>query len=264
MDSIYIFSYLEADSTKPFRKLLTDKRYSSKELGESYRVINHWTELGLLADHRADSSEWRKYSIVDVVWAHLIKELRKYGLSLEKLKTVRYNLFELPLASDWPEHELEYHIFLTMIRRSVVLMVYEDGMAILMANPDKQLNEYISESKHHNSFLVIDLNKIMNRIFPKNDYSPYFPQYAKLSQEEVDLINFIRFNSFDEVVVRMQDGKIQRFEGKRNESLELDLLSIIKKNQYQKIEVLVAGDKVVRITQTVKEKPSTHGKKPAN
>lgn len=263
MSGPYIFTYLESESAKPFRNFLSEKRYSSKELGESYRVINHWTELGLLSDDRTNDTKWRKFSIVDIVWTLVVKELRFYGMSLDKIKKARNDLFEIPFSSDWPEHELEFHIFLTMIKRGVYLLVMPDGFATLVSDQDMPLREILQQNKATNSMLLISLNKLMSQIFPNKDFKPFFPLLRELTQEEFELINFIRFNAFDEVVVKLQDGKLQRFEGKKKESVESNLLKLIKQNQYQKVEVLVSGDKVVKIERTVQQKPSKHGKNPA-
>lgn len=259
---IHDFQYLRSKSTEPYRKFLRDKQYSSNDLGESYRVINHWADLGLLDDSRSDSNKWRKFSLVDIVWVFIVKELRKYGFPLEKIKELRYNLFKIPFGTDWPEYDLEFHIFLTMIHQSVVMLVFEDGGGVLLCEPDKPLSEYLHQGKM-NSHLLIDLNKIMGEVFPKKDFRPHFPKMAYLSDQEFELVNFIRFNTFDEVKVVMKDGRIDRFDGKKTKTLETDLLKLIEERQYQRIEVLVAGKKPIKVIQTVLQKPLEHGTPPA-
>lgn len=254
MDAIHIFTYIESETAKPYRKFLSEKRFSSKELGESYRVINHWTDLGLLPDDRDDDVKWRKFSIVDIVWTLIVKELRQFGLPLDKIRKARSDLFEVPFSSDWPEFELEFHIFLTMIKRDVHLLVMPDGFATLLSNQDAPLQEVLQNIKSTSSMIVISLNKIMAQIFPDKDFKPFFPILSNLKPEEFELINFIRFNAFDEVVVKLNNGKLVRLEGKKKESLEADLLTILKQDEYQKIEVVQAGGNTIKIERTVQKK----------
>jgi hypothetical protein len=260
MDAIHIFNYLESETAKPYRRFLSEKRFSSKELGESYRVINHWTDLGLLPDDRDNDAKWRKFSIVDIVWTLIIKELRQFGLPLDKIKKARSDLFEIPFASDWPEFELEFHIFLTMIKRDVHLLVMPDGFATLLSNQDFPLQEVLQKSKSTNSMMVISLNKIMAKVFPNKDFKPFFPLLKELTQDEFELLSFIRFNNFIEVLVKLDNGKIQRFDGKKRESLEGDLLDLIYKNKYQKVTIVQAEGNTIAIERTVQQKPSQYGK----
>lgn len=262
MNDIHIFSYIKSESTKPYRKFLSEKRYSSKELGESYRVINHWTDLGLLPDTREDDAKWRKFSIIDIVWTLIVKELRQYGMSLDKIKKTRDDLFEIPFSSDWPEFELEFHTFLTMIKRSVFLLVMPDGFATLISDQDMPIQQILQQGKSNNSMLIISLNKILTQVFPDKDFKPFFPVLKELSQDEFELLNFIRFNAFVEVLVKLKNGKIQRFEGKKNESIEGDLLDLIHKSKYQKITIVQAEGNTIGIERTVLKKPSQYGKNP--
>lgn len=262
MDAIHIFNYLESETAKPYRRFLSEKRFSSKELGESYRVINHWTDLGLLPDDRDDDAKWRKFSIVDIVWTLIIKELRQFGLPLDKIRKARSDLFEIPFASDWPEFELEFHIFLTMIKRDVHLLVMPDGFATLLSNQDAPLQEVLQNIKSANSMIVISLNKIMAKVFPNKDFKPFFPLLRELTQDEFELLSFIRFNNFIEVLVKLDNGKIQRFDGKKRESLEGDLLDLIYKNKYQKVTIVQAEGNTIAIERTVQQKPSQYGKTP--
>lgn len=84
---------------------IRERIYPASKIGASYRVINHWTEKGILADLREENSrEWRKFSFSDLVWVKILEELRGYGMSLDKIKAVydrviqgvhgHYNIFE--------------------------------------------------------------------------------------------------------------------------------------------------------------------------
>src|SRR5207244_8824468 len=76
---------------KNLRHQVNEKQFTVKDGDVTYRVINHWTAQGLLDDGREDnSSDWRKFSLKDLLWLRVLRELRRFGLSLEMLRTA-YN-----------------------------------------------------------------------------------------------------------------------------------------------------------------------------
>ncbi len=262
MAIIHIDEYLILPELKPYRKFLREKRYSSSDLGVAYRVINHWAEIGLIIDDRPNTkapSKWRKFSIVDIVWVYVIKELRKYGFGLDKLLELRASLFNYAGDIKTPSFDLEFRIFLTMSKTSVNLLIYDDGLGLFTStsqqSSEKFIKGYLGKELNKSSFILVDLNKIASKVLSKSNL-PDFNNVIDLSLDELELIKFIRSNDFNEVRIVLSDGKLLRYEGKQMVGHESDLLDIIKQHQYQKIEVLVTGDKVARIIKTVQKKPN--------
>lgn len=259
------YDYLRDDKVQPFRDFLRNRKLTSADLNIPYRVINHWSGLNLFIDDEPNANQikWRRFSFTDIIWIEIIKELRKYGFSLDKISKLKEFIIDQPIADP---HAFEYQIFLTMVRTPVSLLVYEDGFGIFIAREgdfsNKFIKGYLNSNLKRSSFIVIDLNRIVTKLFPLKNNLPEFNDLVDLNADEVELINFIRFNSFEEVIVKLNDGKIQRFDGKKRESLEVDLLDLIHKNKYQRVTIVQAGGNTIAVERTVQQKPTQYGKNP--
>lgn len=67
---------------------LRERNFSNKDLGITYRELNNWSSKELLFE-KGEFGKWKKFSMVDLIWINIIKELRLYSLSLESIKTVK-------------------------------------------------------------------------------------------------------------------------------------------------------------------------------
>lgn len=251
------FKYLKDDKVKPFRDFLRNKKLTSSDLKIPYRVINHWSTQGLFIDDNSEDSKWRRFSFTDIIWIEIIKELRKYGFSLDKIIKLKKYIIDPPIVDP---HGFEYQVFLAMARTPVSLLIYDDGFGVFIAREDDFSNRFIKGYLNYqlkkSSFIVIDINRLVTKLFPAKHDLPVFKSLVDLNSEETELVNFVRFNNFDEVLVKLQNGKIMRFEGKKKESLEVDLLDILKQDKYQKVEVVQAGGNTIKIERTVQKKLS--------
>ena len=78
--------YYESESGQKISEWLNDKRHRLEAGTVSYRVINHWENMGLLSGFRSSGKGWRKYSIVDRVYIEVVIALRRLGFPLEKIR----------------------------------------------------------------------------------------------------------------------------------------------------------------------------------
>jgi len=46
----------------------------------------------LITSNRPDDKGWRRYSLIDVVWLNIIKELRRFGYPLDQILKVKKNI----------------------------------------------------------------------------------------------------------------------------------------------------------------------------
>lgn len=61
---------------------------SANKLKISSRLINHYEFKGLIKDSRLDNKKgWRKFTYVEAVYLLIVRELRRYGVSTEFIKT---------------------------------------------------------------------------------------------------------------------------------------------------------------------------------
>lgn len=123
-----VFQHLCRDmfNTPNHNEWLREQRFLVGDADITSRVLIGWTEQGLLDDRREDSQGWRKFSLYELLWIAIIKELRQYGMSLDKIEKGR-GIFSdcISHSPSWAYIELAQH--LVMLRMPVSLMVYPDG-----------------------------------------------------------------------------------------------------------------------------------------
>ena len=64
-----------------FRNRLRERKYTTKDVGISYRVMSHWESNKLIPEGVVQEG-WRDFSLVEMVWLKIIVHLRKFGFSL--------------------------------------------------------------------------------------------------------------------------------------------------------------------------------------
>lgn len=78
-------------------RLIRERKYSSKDLGISYRELYHWsTQEILLEDNYV--GKWRRFNTIELVWLEIVKELRKYNIGIKAIRQVR-ELFEVEMTN---------------------------------------------------------------------------------------------------------------------------------------------------------------------
>jgi len=66
------------------------KMFSPKDLGITYRELNHWSSKNLLFE--STPGKMRRFNLIELVWIEILKVLRQYNLSLEIIKALKENL----------------------------------------------------------------------------------------------------------------------------------------------------------------------------
>src|SRR5438105_2733144 len=77
--------------------LYLEPRYTVKDTSQSYRSINHWSEMGLVGGMRFKDSGWRKFSFVELAWIEIISELRSFGLPIQSIQNLKEDLLDITL-----------------------------------------------------------------------------------------------------------------------------------------------------------------------
>src|SRR4051812_11956610 len=57
-----------------------------KKEDATYRTLSHWDSMELLECERDGEKGWRRFNLIERLWVQVIIQLRKLGLSLEKIK----------------------------------------------------------------------------------------------------------------------------------------------------------------------------------
>ncbi len=253
----FLFSLLEYQSNRTENKLSRFLNTNKKGLSQkaSYRAINHWEKNGLIDDDRPEGKGWRKFSIVEMVWISLIAELREFGFPLEKILRVKENLKnkgEVQRDYKVPFPVLEFFIALAYSNKEAVsFLVFSDGNVGYVTNHQYNTSTTIYGMKNH---VRIDLNEIVQRLFPDTDLKPVSRGTFEVFGEEFKLMYMVRMGNYETITVRLKNKKITILEATENMKTDEKILEILRKGSYQDIELKQADGKVVNIKRTIKKK----------
>lgn len=202
-----------------YSNVITNKKFTIRDTDFTYRIINHWANHGLFEEVRSEENKgWRKFSLVDVTWLKILTELRRFGLSLEKIR-VGHNAFR---AHGMP---LEFGIFMCILKKAINLIIFSDGH-IEMADKNAIIKRESIGHFDEQSYLVVSLNSCLARIFPKKDFKPKLNTF-ELSEKEILILNVIRSGNFQEICIHFKNGETDRFDNKTKHFNEIGKLSDI-------------------------------------
>ena len=178
------------------------------------RLINHWEKEGLIDDYRVNGSGWRKYSIVECIWLDTIEEMRKLNLPLVNIRSVHqyFRAFQDRFPnSTMPVLELGV---------AELLCEYNTLHLLLFPNGESELlfkHEIIDSAKLKDisSYIVINLNKIVAKYLPIEEYTVHFDLDWSLTDSERDLLILIRCGQFQEFHIKSNAGEIERLNLKK-------------------------------------------------
>ena len=84
----YILVNREVINYKNLVRIVHEKRFTVKDVGLNYRWIKYWHEKGLLFG-KYEQGKWRKFDLIEFVWLKMIILMRKFSLSLDRIKEVK-------------------------------------------------------------------------------------------------------------------------------------------------------------------------------
>lgn len=225
----------------------------------SYRVLNHWEKEGIISPKRKDGTGWRKFSLVELIWLHVIKELRSFDFSISSIENSRRSLFFS--NSGKPDSLLfEYYLKLAYMRIPIILVVFSDGKAIPATYDQYCFSREMGSLKSNH--LIIDINSIFSRILPNIILSPQH-QYRDydFNQKEIELIYLIRSGRYKSIQAKLNNGEIKLIQkteiinkGISSEEIASTVTRLLKEQDYQNITITQENGKVQIIHREVKEK----------
>ena len=189
------------------KEVLDARIFTVKDTEWSYRMLNHWTEVGLLEDARKDDNAWRKLSIADVFWIKILIALRAYGLSIEQLRVVRGDILDI-------EGNVENIIACCSAHVPLFMIVSVGGEAEIY-NRSFLRAEDLTEG--YPDGIRINLNRIWYELTGE-DFKPYSQEIgrewlkwcsdSKITKTEMHVLALLRDKTVDEI--RIDRGSNQK------------------------------------------------------
>lgn len=256
-DEAFFFDYLSSEHVERIHQVLTEKRFAPNRSDVGTRVINHWESEGIIEDPRSDGTGWRRFSILDIVWLHAVARLRSFGMSIDKLKRTRRSLESLGAGSTKEGSRItfyEFYLRLALLREPVFLIVFEDGEVELATEQEYSagLTRLLGGLADH---VRINLNSILQRLFPKLDLRPQRSTTAALTDEETKVLFLLRTGNYDSLEIKRRDGRIERIEATEEVDAAAKIEQLLSEHDFQEITVKEHEGRVARITRTIKTQP---------
>jgi hypothetical protein len=250
---IGFLDYFKSIKRNKISQVLNSQDRNVKLTTVTYRQLNSWEEQGLLNSER-EGREWRRFSIMDALWIKIIQELREFGLSWEKLKNAKESLsFQADLCGV-PMPMLEFYTaFAVGSKMPVLLLIFKDGIAVPANFSQYKITQQVLGLENH---LQINLNSILQGLFPQMDLTPNFKNEMPVDIDEMELLAYLRVGEYEKVEVRYKNGKIDIIEGMERIKATKRLHDILKDQEYANIEVIQEGGKVIGFVRKTKKRLS--------
>lgn len=229
-----------------------------KDTGNTYRIINHWESLGLINNDRENSDKgWRKFSIADLAWISIIKILREFGLSSDKIRITKECLNE-QIASKPNLNWLEYAFYRAYAIKkdggNTYLLIFCTGQAVVTTSNEISANKSLSFIP--NTYITINLNQLFHDNFKLPKMTEKHEYSFELTEEEINAMSAIRTSGVDKINIRLKSGKISLiekvFEGKKDDFKSLH--EFIGDISHGEATLKIENGKVIYIQALQKEK----------
>jgi len=242
----------KSEKIENLRKMITDKKFRIRDTDQSYRVINHWSSLGLLDDEReSNNSAWRLFNVLQLVWIKAMNRMRFFGLPIELIKKAK-NPFVFERNEDVFQGIFEFYVARAFVGGKTQLIVFDDGTSCIALEEEVHAWQAMHGLANH---LVINIYEIVEELFPKLNIR--FKHNSGFSADELELLLFIRSKDFETIEIKRKGGKIELIQGTENIDPQQRLIEVFKEADYQDIVVKRQGGKVVSIKRTIKHKPTS-------
>lgn len=183
-----------------------EKRFTVKDTGATHRLINHWAETGLISDAREDEQGWRKFSFVDLIWVHVLMEMRKFGMPLKAMKLAYQSTFFSSALPRKGTTVFEFSVFRSMLRDPMHIVVYSDGWCEYLFKQDYEFNLQFG-LLDEKSYLIVNLSKCVRAVLPGVE-TPSYPISIEPTSAELEVIRKLREGNLDELKIRLNDGRV--------------------------------------------------------
>ncbi len=243
--------YVTDETNSDFWTFFNLKYFRLTEKTFSYRIISHWEKVGILSNVREeDSTGWRKYSVMDLVWLGVIKQLRMYGLGLKEILSVRRSLI---VGMNKVEYgELEFYTALAYVNNTPVsVLVFSDYKAEV-GNAYEILDSEIKYGPQHH--ISINVNGILQSIFPDKDCKPVYTKYIEITDDQNEILETIRNEKVEGIKISVKEGKPVKMKYTVSEPTNSNIGQLKTKNAYQKVSIEQHEGKTTSVKRKIKKK----------
>lgn len=203
---------------------------------QSARVLNSWIEQGLLYVNENDKGKINRFTREEAIWLNLLNELRTFGVSLDKLKMIREELFK----EYFPGFTLfRFNILRTILDNDQILVVFSDGGINLMSS---NIYEVWLRKRILPTHININFAKLLNEIFPKNSFDSKI-ESSKFTENisSIKILYFLKTGDFEVFKFELIKDDIRLIENSNQLISNKELINSVTAGKYFKAEVTSNG-----------------------
>lgn len=203
---------------------------------QSARVLNSWIEQGLLRVDVNDKGKVNRFTREETIWLNLLNELRVFGVSLDKLKMIREELFK----ESFPAFTLfRFTILRTILVNDQTLLVFSDGSIKLMSS---NLYEKWLQRRMLPTHIHINFENLLRGIFPKNSFDLKIDTDKFLENTiSMKILYFLKTGDFETFKFEITEGDVRLIEKATQFTSNKDLMDAVISERYFNAEVICDG-----------------------
>lgn len=241
-------------------ELINDKIYTVANTPLSYRQINTLSKDNLFPEERTGKKGWRKFSLKDLIFFHIIYELKKFGLQHDAFKDLSDSFFKEPTQMGKLEinkHISDIAIGCVLIKAEIMLTINDEGKIAYYDPP-----HYLLIGREETPVVQIRINDIVNTINEKND-NKLIPinwsgknfilgkKNIGISDKEEEVINLIRNNDYTTLKIKKTDGQISLIHAEKNINTDQlskqEIMGLIEAKDFQDIGIIKRNGNIVSL-----------------
>lgn len=195
------------------------------------RVMNNWIKSGAVVVSESDKGKINRFNLSENVWLEIFKELRNYGLSLDKLKYAReqlnYNVKKFTY--------LKFNVIKSIFGNHSYMQIHDDGKIGFIPKSfyDKQVKR-----KARRISLNLDFSDYVKDVFEDlcdDERLDGLLDYENI--KKLKLLFCLRTNFYEKLTVKLSDGDVRLVADTRELLLNEELLSRILSMDFLSIRI---------------------------
>jgi DNA-binding transcriptional MerR regulator len=239
---------LSFDVTRDLMTVLMSLRsiyYDSKSTNLTARAIHHYNQEGIMPSIPDTVKGRKKYNFYQILWLHVLQNLREMGYPLKSIKLIKGELIDKPMMKDASTrlgHLTNFSAFEFIVSMAALsddpthLIIMKDGMfSIKSGNAIHTLED---------TYVSLPLSAFMGSLIdlmPRD--SPFWAIKPKLKKKSI--ATFIEgewhvkreSKSPTKIHIRLKDGRIEVIKKKDEPTVFNKLLKILQAGEYEEITV---------------------------
>jgi hypothetical protein len=233
-----------------------EKVFKMSDTEVSSRIINSWESLGLLVGKQNKESKWRKFSLIEILWIEIIKELRKLGFSSEKILNVKNSIFKIN-EKYGKTITATFGVYLLSINahRDIILIIDNEGNSDMAMDFEYEMSQRVDEFP--NTHIVISLNKVYSDFTRRPEFRKRNQDFYIYSKQELEILSAIYLNpDIKEITIKPENTSFGKLDFKYRKTNPSDVVDLVRKavaeNKRKELRITIEPNKVTLFEETKK------------